>query len=127
MEVVKKFDHINIKVPDLEKAIKYYTETMNFYIRDRYTKGDMDFVFITDGDMVYELLEDKNSEQAYFDHIAYQSDDIEKDYNYYKNLDPNLLSTEIEFIDFLFENGVYYFFINGAGNEKIEFCQKKRG
>lgn len=127
MKVVKKLHHINIKVPNLEKAIKFYTETMNFEIRDRYTKGEMDFVFVTDGNVVYELLEDTSLQQAYFDHIAYESDDIQKDYDYYKNLDPNLILNEIGFIDFLFEDGMYYFFIKGAGDEKIEFCQKKRG
>lgn len=127
MKVVKKLHHINIKVPNLEKAIKFYTETMNFEIRDRYTKGKMDFVFVTDGNVVYELLEDTSLQQAYFDHIAYESDDIQKDYDYYKNLDPNLILNEIGFIDFLFEDGMYYFFIKGAGDEKIEFCQKKRG
>lgn len=127
MKVIKKLHHINIKVPNLEKAIKFYTETMNFEIRDRYTKGEMDFVFVTDGNVVYELLEDTSLQQAYFDHIAYESDDIQKDYNYYKNLDPNLILNEIGFIDFLFEDGMYYFFIKGAGDEKIEFCQKKRG
>lgn len=127
MKVIKKLHHINIKVPNLEKAIKFYTETMNFEIRDRYTKGKMDFVFVTDGNVVYELLEDTSLQQAYFDHIAYESDDIQKDYDYYKNLDPNLILNEIGFIDFLFEDGMYYFFIKGAGDEKIEFCQKKRG
>lgn len=127
MKVIKKLHHINIKVPNLEKAIKFYTETMNFEIRDRYTKGEMDFVFVTDGNVVYELLEDTSLQQAYFDHIAYESDDIQKDYDYYKNLDPNLILNEIGFIDFLFEDGMYYFFIKGAGDEKIEFCQKKRG
>lgn len=126
MQRAKKLDHINLKVPNLESAIKFYTETMEFHIRDRYTKNGRDFVFVTDGNVVYELGEDTNLQNAYFDHVAYESKDIQADYDYYKALNPKLLLNEIGYIDFLFENGVYYFFIKGEGNEKIEFCQKKK-
>lgn len=126
MNTLKKLDHINLKVPNLEKAIEFYTKTMNFQVRDRYTKGDMDFVFVTDGNIVYELLEDKDASHAYLDHVAYESEDIQKDYAYYKSLNQDLITTDIGCVDFLFEHGVYYFFIKGAGDEKIEFCEKKR-
>ncbi|MFI3258143.1 MAG: hypothetical protein R3Y36_07600, partial [Spirochaetales bacterium] len=60
------------------------------------------------------------------DHIAYVSEDIERDFNYFKNKDKTCLLSDIGFVDFLFENGVYCFFIKGAGNERIEFCQRKK-
>ncbi len=122
----RKIDHINIAVPNLEKALNFYTKILKFDIKERYTAPDgMEFVFITDGSVVYELLEKPSIQKSEFEHIAYVSDDIEADYNYFKSLDSSIPIGEIGFADFLFENGVYYFFITAACGEKIEFCQRK--
>ncbi len=122
---IGKVHHLNIAVPNLENAVKFYTEVLGFEVTDRFVGGGMEFVFITDGNIVYELLENKSLDTAKFEHIAYCSEDINADYNYFKQLDGAMLEGEIGFIDFLFENGVYYFFITGSGGERIEFCQKK--
>ncbi len=121
----KNIDHINLTVPNLEKSIEFYTKTLGFKMTDRFSDGEMDFVFITNGKIVYELLEDPTLKETKLDHIAYTSKDIQADYDYFKNLNIDLLLGEIDYLDFLFENGVYYFFIKGTGNEKIEFCQMK--
>lgn len=118
----RKLDHINLTVPNLEKAVKFYTETMGFKVSNRFKEG-MEFVFITDGNTTYELMENPTLSETVIDHIAYVSTDINQDFEYFKNLD--LVTTDIGYVDFLFEDGVYYFFIKGAGNEKIEFCQRK--
>ncbi len=123
--ISRSIDHINISVPHMEKALDFYTNTLGFTIKERYTGGGMEFVFITDGSTVYELLENTALEQAKIDHIAYISEDIEADYAYFKNKDASMLLGEVDFVDFLFEKGVYYFFIQGPGQERIEFCQKK--
>ncbi len=123
--ISRSIDHINISVPHMEKALDFYTNTLGFTIKERYTGAGMDFVFITDGSTVYELLENTALEKAKIDHIAYISEDIEADYAHFKNKDASMLLGEVGFVDFLFENGVYYFFIQGPGQEKIEFCQKK--
>ena len=117
----RKLDHINLKVPNLEETIKYYTEILGFKVSNRFKK-DMEFVFVTDGHVTYEIIENKALEMTIIDHIAYESDDIKADYAYFEKL--GLVTSKIGFIDFIFEQGVYYFFIKGFGNEKIEFCQK---
>ncbi len=117
--------HLNVTVPNLAKALDFYTKVLNFKVVEQYKKGDMDFVFISDGTLTYELMENASISQATLDHIAYVSDDIEADYEYFKNINPDMLLGEIGFADFLFENGMYYFFIKGAGGERIEFCQTK--
>ncbi len=119
----RKLDHINVKVPNLEEAVELYTTVLGCEIVNRFSNGVKDFVFVSDGTLVYELLEDSTLEDAKFDHMAYVSEDIEADYNYFKNLNKTL--GEIGFVDFLFDNGVYFFFIKGSHNERIEFCQKK--
>jgi len=66
----------------------------------------MEFVFITDGNIVYELIENPMSSEAKFDHIAYVSKDIEADYNYFKDLDSSLLLGEIGYVHFLFKTAL---------------------
>ena len=117
----RKLDHINLNVPDLEKTVKFYTETLGFKVVNRFKK-EREFVFVTDGNITYEFIENKNLTNAVIDHIAYVSDDIKADFDHFKSL--GLLTTELGFVDFIFDNGVHYFFIKGEGNEKIEFCQK---
>ena len=117
----RKLDHINLAVPNMEQAIRFYTEVLGFKIIDRFKNG-MEFVFISDGNITYELIENSMLKETIFDHIAYVSEDIKADFEYYNGL--GITTTPLGFVDFVFENGVHYFFIKGAGNEKIEFCQK---
>ena len=117
----RKFHHLNLKVTNLDEAIKYYTETLGFSFLGKYEGSFLDFAFVTDGNITYELIADENLTKGYFDHVAYTSDDINADYEYYKAL--GLTTTEIGFVDYLFENGVYYFFIKGVNDERIEICQ----
>ncbi len=124
MYTQRAIDHLNLNVPNLEEAVKFYTETLNFKLLERYKGGGMEFVFVSDGNIVYELIENKNIDKAVFEHIAYVSNDIKADYEYFKKLDSSMLEGEIAYADFLFENGVHYFFINGSGGERIEFCQR---
>ena len=117
----RKFDHLNIGVPNLDSAIKYYEETLGFKYLGRY-EGSLKFAFLTDGNFTYELIERENITVSTFDHIAYVSEDIQADYDYYNKL--GLTTTEIGIVPYLFENGVKYFFIKGANDERIEFCER---
>ncbi len=120
--------HINLMVPNLAKAIDFYTKTLGFKVTNTFKgtmelKGNMEFVFITDGNVTYELLEDKSLENTVFEHIAYVSNDIKADYAHFEAL--GLTTTTIGSVDFLYENGVEFFFIKGAGNDRIEFIAIK--
>lgn len=118
---MKKIHHINIMVPNLEEAVSYYTDVLGYTEEVRFV-GGMTFVFLSDGVTTYEILEDVTLEKAVFDHIAYESEDIESDYAYYNKLGVTI--TEVGNITYLFENGVKYFFIKGAAGERLEFCQR---
>lgn len=122
---MRKIDHLNLKVADIEKAIKFYTETLGFKVTWKLIDEKRKFAFLTDDTITYEIIEDKSFEQASFDHIAYVSEDIYADFEHFKALDENMIACEVGFADFLFEKGMYYFFIKGANGEKIEFCQRK--
>ncbi len=118
----RKLDHISISVPNLQDAIAFYTEVLGYQVVNQF-KGDMEFVFVSDGNVIYELLEKTMIQETKIDHIAYVSLDIKADYEHFEKL--GLVTTNIGYIDYLFENGMYYFFIKGPGNAKIEYCQKK--
>lgn len=119
---MKQIDHINLTVPNLEKAVEFYTSVLGYKVEHRFILDGMDFVFVSDGNVTYEIIEG-DVPQAKFDHIAYVSENIKADYEYYKNLDESLIQGEIKCAN-LFENGMYYFFIKGPNGESIEFCQK---
>ncbi len=119
----RELHHISLFVPNLEKAADFYTGTMGFKIKDRFKSDSNDeFIFITDGHVTYELIEKPEYENTVIDHVAYVSEDIKAEYDYFNKL--GLTTTQLNRADFLFENGMAYFFIKGAGNDKIEFCQK---
>ncbi len=121
----KAIDHLNLNVPNLQQSVAFFKEKMGFTETERYNSGDRVFVFMSDGTITYELVENKELTTAVFDHIAYVSEDINKDYEYFKSTDSSCLLGEVNYVDFLFDDGVYYFFIKGAGGERIEYCQRK--
>lgn len=119
-------DHWNVTVPNLEEALAFYVGVLGFREEARFFNNGMNFVFVTDGNMTYELLEKPEVTQTTFDHVAYVSEDIQADYEAFKKEDPSLLMGEIGLAEGLFEHGMYYFFIKGCHGERVEFCQKKQ-
>lgn len=85
--------------------------------------GEKEFVFVSDGNITYEIFEKEGVQGTVIDHIAYASEDIKADYDYYNKL--GLIHIELGYADFLFDNGMDYFFIIGKNNEKIELCQRR--
>ncbi len=117
--------HINLTVPNLEKAVDFYTKVLNFNVTNKFkSPTGMEFIFLSDGTTTYELIENTQLSKTTVDHIAYCSENIQADYQYFTENTPELLLGEVNFIDFLFEKGVYYFFIKSVTGERIEYCQK---
>ena len=119
----RPINHVNLSVPDLEKAVEFYTKTMGFEVKGRYTKGDSVFYFISDGTILYEMVEKAGIENAYVDHIAYDTVDFEKEKEEFRKM--GILTDIMGYADFIFENGMDYFFIKGPCGELIEFCHKR--
>lgn len=114
-----KIDHINMVVPNLAKSLEWYTKNLGFKIKGRFKQGGFEIVYIDNGSVVYELFENQSLQSPVFDHIAYVSEDIAADHAYYKA--QGLQVSPISYIDFTWDNGADYFFVQGAGGEKIEF------
>ncbi len=114
-----KIDHINMRVPNMEEAIEWYTKYLGFVLKGRFKRDEnYEIVYLDNGTVVYELIENREITNSVVDHIAYISDDITADYDYYVALGLN--PTPITYVDFLWDNGADYFFIDGPANEKIE-------
>lgn len=121
----RPIDHINLSVPNLDKAVDFYTKVLGFKVVAEFNKGSMRFVFVSNGTISYEIMEQAGLDVGILEHMAYSSNDIQKDFDYFKNLDSNMLLSDICFIQELFDNGMYYFFIQSPTGERVEFCQKK--
>lgn len=118
---MRQLDHINLLVPNLEEAIKFYN-ILNFKIIGDFNLGRR-FVYISNGVTTYELFEDNEIKQTKVGHIAYKSDDIKKDYD---NLVGKVeFTTNINTIEELWDNGVEYFLFKGVNNEIIEYIKKR--
>lgn len=117
-----ELDHINLNVVSIEKALKYYVDVLGFKIIGDFNLGRR-FLYISNGEVTYELFENSNLNETVIDHIAYKSNDIKKDFEYFKSKNVEFI-TDLNFIP-LWENGVYFFLFKGVNNEVIEFCQKK--
>lgn len=121
----RPIDHINLSVPNLDDAVEFYTNTLGFKIVGEFQKGDMKFVFVSNGTITYEIMQKTEFQIGTLEHMAYSSTDLQKDYDYFKSVKPDILMTEINFVAELFDNGMNFFFIKSPTGERIEFCQRK--
>lgn len=121
----RPIDHVNLSVPNLEEAVEFYTKTLGFKNIGEYQKGEMKFVFVSNGTISYEIMQKPEFGVGTLEHMAYSSPDLQKDYDYFMNLDKDMVLTEIGFVQELFEKGMYYFFIKSPTGERVEFCQRK--
>lgn len=120
----REIDHINLSVPNIQEAVDFYTGVLGFKIVGEYFLGQMRFVFVSNGTISYEIMQKPEFAVGVLEHMAYSSTDLQKDFDYFKQLDSNLILSEINFIQGLFENGMYFFFIKSPTGERIEFCQR---
>ena len=123
-----KLDHIGLIVPDMQKALRYYQETLGFTVKAHFkSQYGMEFYYIENNGLVYELQANPNlpiSSTNKIDHIAYESKDIKADYEYYKSKGAKFATNGIGYLDFIWDNGVYFFMMLSDTDEIVEFCQK---
>ncbi len=120
---MRTIDHLNLTVKDLDESVKFYTETLGFTEKHRFKNGDKSIVFVDNGTLLYEIMENKDITCGELRHIAYTSTDIKADYAHYEAL--GLTTTKLNCVDFMFDNGMDFFFIKGPSGEAIEFCHRK--
>lgn len=118
---MRELDHINMVVPCLSEAIDFYNK-LGFKVIGDFMLHKR-FVYISNEIVTYELFEDISLNQSIIGHIAYKSNDLQKDYN---DLEGSVeFITNINTLDGLWENGVEYFLFKGVNNEVIEYIKKR--
>lgn len=116
--------HIGIKVTDIEKSIKFYTEIFNCEVIKKYEKWDMKFVFLKfqDTNSTIELIQDPNyvkKETGMIEHIAFEIINMEKEIERLKKMNIKILTEEP--LDF--DSGKILFF-EGPDGEMLEFYEE---
>lgn len=122
-------DHVAMILENVDESITFYKEVLGYKEKGVFTSKDgRIFTYLENNGIVYEFFERKGIKTdaiGKIDHIAYESKDIYKDYEYYKAKGCLANDSGVNYIDFLWDNGVDYFFIVSPNNEMIEFCQKR--
>ena len=80
-EMVDKICKIGISTDDVESAVRFYTETLDLEVIERFEiQDDDDYVFMKAGDVILELMPAKSTGQPPgFHHISFVVNDIEKE------------------------------------------------
>lgn len=124
----KKCDHIGLAVNDIEAATEWYKNVLGFeLIGDFLSNHGSPCRFLKNNDIVYEITQPSKGirpgAEGKIDHFAYQSDDIEKDYEFCKEQGYNIITNGVESIPTFWDNGCKFFKIASPTGEEIEFCQ----
>ena len=123
----RKLDHLGMAVSDVEKAKDFYVDVLggNIIGTFRCDGNDFNVYFVKVGETVYEMYQEEVPEaaQGKIDHVAYVSDDIERDYAFCVNAGYKICTDGIEAIPTFWENGCRYFKILSPTGEQVEFSQ----
>lgn len=129
----KRLQHIGILVPDAEAAAEWYIEKSNFEKKAEFTAqgSRVIFVYSRDTKVMCELIQrpagsdeaaDVETHGGRIDHIAYEAEDLEKEFAHAKEAGMDIIEGIVEVPEF-WENGFQYFLVYGAGGEKVEYCK----
>jgi len=85
---MEKYDHVAFQVSNMDAAIQFYVEKLNFTLASRAVNQDEmeEYVFLTLGDLRLELIQDLNQtayekpqiDPPYCPHLAIETDNIER-------------------------------------------------
>ncbi|MHC4626432.1 MAG: VOC family protein [Planctomycetota bacterium] len=85
---MKKYDHVAFQISNMDAAIQFYVEKLNFELSSRAgNKDEMEeYAFLALGDLRLELIQDLNQaayqkpgiERPYCPHLAIETDNMER-------------------------------------------------
>lgn len=130
---IRKFFHIAIEVPNLDKAIDFYTKSLDLTLISRHKLADKKLeVAFVGGEgceielMCYESCKDKNyveEEHSRFHHLAFEVDDINEAMNELSK--KGIVFDSAEAIP-VFGGKIYYNTFRGPANELLEIAEIKQ-
>lgn len=123
----RKLDHIGMAVDNVEAAKDFYVSVLGgTVIGTFFCEGDPNPVyFVKVGEVVYEMYQEPVAPDARgkIDHIAYVSEDVEKDYAFCVEAGYTITTDGIEALPTFWNNGCRYFKILSPTGEQVEFSQ----
>ncbi len=132
-ETITGLQHLGIPAWSLDASIEFY-ERLGFKVIHRkktyHNDTPVEAAFVQINDFIIELYELVGTDLAaikaradgHVDHFALNTTNVRKLFEQIKNMDFELLDSEIQTIDF-FDKGVEFFRILGPSKEIIEFNQ----
>jgi methylmalonyl-CoA/ethylmalonyl-CoA epimerase len=80
MIVLKRLDHIDLKVPDLEGTVEFLTGLgLSIVRRTDPERGTVEMALPGEGQVIFELREDRSLSRTTLNHVAFASDALEED------------------------------------------------
>lgn len=126
-------DHIGLHCSDVEKNAEWYQEKMGFSIAGKFKGKGGHNVYFLENPLDSKMYEISQRDQlpggatTRVDHIAYRSENLEKDFEYCKENGYKIISDGIETSPNFWEHGSRSFKIESPCGEVIEICQKITG
>jgi len=117
--------HIGVRVSDMEKSIKFYTEVLGFELTSQQMLGTTHLAFLNIGTCLIELIHPANFEArvpGQIDHIAMEVEDIEPLVCRLIEKGVPFLSNSINDAKDLLD-GVKNIFFTGPDGERFEFFE----
>ncbi len=124
----RRLDHVGIATNQINEDVSWYLDVMGFkLIGDFVVPDGTPCKFLKNTDVVFELFQPvsgvRQEVAGKIDHIAFQSEDIEKDYAYCKEHGYRFTTDGIQSIPTFWEHGIKFFKIASPTGEEIEYCQ----
>ena len=132
---VKSLQHIGILVSDVEKAAQWYIQRSGFRKKAEFTASGSRVIFVVseESHVMCELIqrpdgspeaEEIKKTGGHVDHIAYEVEDIEKEFEEANNCQLDIIEGIVQVPEF-WEHGFEYFLVHAATGEKVEYCRVK--
>lgn len=133
MVLCKSLQHIGILVKNVEESAKWYIEKSGFEKKAEFWSNGsrVIFVYSETTKVLCELIqrpegspeaEEIKKNGAKVDHIAYEVEDIEKEFAEAKACKMNIIEGIVDVPEF-WDNGFRYFLVYSVGGEKVEYCK----
>jgi lactoylglutathione lyase len=117
--------HIGIPTGDFEASKNFY-ESLGFKLINEEMNAESKVGFFELNGMIIEIWEDETTEcRGAIDHLALDTDDIDKAFKSIQDLGYELLDKNIMELPF-WEKGIRYFNLYGPNHEIIEISQMKK-
>ncbi len=125
----RRLGHLGMASRDVDATVAWYVDVLGFEKIGEFKApngNDIKFIRHKEG-CIYEIFPSEDGEDAgaygKIDHYCFESEDVEKDYEYCLEQGYTITTEGIEELPGLWERGVRFFKIGAPTGQQVEFCQ----